>query len=63
MEIDNRPTDAKDRTIVYEMTEREMLEETVLMMRETQDIVKAFIADFSNNPMLGMFGKMMGKKN
>ena len=62
VEVFVRPVDDKGRIIVQHMTDRELLEEAVGTMRTTQDMVTAFIADFSNNPMLGMFGKMLGKK-
>lgn len=47
---------------VENMTDRELLEETVKTLRETRKLVEGFIANFSKSPMFGMVNKMFGSK-
>lgn len=53
-------TDHKGRPKVDTMTDRELAEETVKLLRSTQDTVQAFIESMASNPMLGMLMKRMG---
>lgn len=53
-------TDEKGRPIVGNMSDREIAEETLVIMRATQDLVEKFFNDFSSGKMGGMMG-MMGK--
>lgn len=59
-----RPTlDAKGRPRVHTMSDREIAEENLIILRATQDLVEQFFADFSSGKMggaMGMLGKLMG---
>lgn len=51
--------DDKGRPNVKGMTDRELAEETVVILRATQDLVERFMADLPNNPLFGMLSKFM----
>ncbi len=50
------------RPAVGVLSDRELLEEVVISQRMTRDLVEKFVNDMAKNPMLGMFGKMLGGK-
>lgn len=55
--------DEKGRPSVQDMTDRALAEETLVILRATQDLVEKFFNDFSSGKMggmMGMFGKLMG---
>lgn len=53
-----RRTDDKGRVVPEDMSVPEMMREILANQREVKDMVGAFMADFQNNPMLKMMGKL-----
>lgn len=55
-------TDGKGRPLIRNMSDREIAEENLAILRATQDMVEQFFADFSSGKMggaMGMLGKLM----
>lgn len=55
-----RLTDDKGRLRADEMTDREMLEEITIKLRQTEDMIVALTGAMKDNPMLSMFLAGMG---
>lgn len=55
--------DDKNRLNVCYLTDRELLEEQVMTLRNVSDTVASFMDSLSSNPMFAMMAKgMMGKR-
>lgn len=55
-------TDNKGRPLVRTMSDREIAEENLIILRATQDMIEQFFADFASGKMggaMGMLGKLM----
>lgn len=62
--VDDVRTDAKGRPAIMHLSDREILEEQLAILRATQDLVEQFFSDFSSGKMGGMMGtlgKMMSR--
>lgn len=59
--VDAEPlTDPKGRPLLQDMTDREMLMETLAILRAGQDMVEKFMDDMAGNSQAAMMAKMMG---